>query len=234
MRMIKRSVFAIAGLGSLLLFANSASADITSATSSVDISSSTTSSYKVKFSAKTLNNNANAKVYTLTQLYKGVVLVDEVEDKVRTSGAYTSSHGPKIRYKVESEHTESLGAGPISDFKMSSDTVVYNPIDWTRVKEDPHEAKEYENLLVQSANEIADDTGIDLSEYTVVDKEVVFNLDKDLFKEVNAVTKISIGDTRPQIYLHESRESLYVLKQSADGESTVTEFVLENDKWEKQ
>lgn len=229
--MIKRSVFAIAGLGSLLLFANSASADITSATSSVDISSSPTSSYKVKFSAKTLNNNANAKVYTL---YKGVVLVDEVEDRVRTSGAYTSSHEPKIRYKVESEHTESLGAGPISDFKMSSDTAVYNPIDWTLVKEDPHEAKEYENLLVQSANEIADDTGIDLSEYTVVDKEVVFNLDKDLFKEVNAVTKISIGDIRPQIYLHESRESLYVLKQSADGESTVTEFVLENDKWEKQ
>ncbi|MDH6348501.1 hypothetical protein [Brevibacillus sp. 1238] len=229
--MIKRSVFAIAGLGSLLLFANSASADITSATSSVDISSSPTSSYKVKFSAKTLNNNANAKVYTL---YKGVVLVDEVEDRVRTSGAYTSSHEPKIRYKVESEHTESLGAGPISDFKMSSDTAVYDPIDWTLVKEDPHEAKEYENLLVQSANEIADDTGIDLSEYTVVDKEVVFNLDKDLFKEVNAVTKISIGDIRPQIYLHESRESLYVLKQSADGESTVTEFVLENDKWEKQ
>ncbi|MED1801700.1 hypothetical protein [Brevibacillus porteri] len=96
------------------------------------------------------------------------------------------------------------------------------------------EAQAFDNLLTQRANEIAADTGIDLSGYARIEKVDVWEMDKGLFKEVRELTKTEVGDKMPQIYLHESCESLYILRQYADGTNTAVEFVLENGKWEKK
>ncbi|MDC0760786.1 hypothetical protein POF51_08790 [Brevibacillus sp. AG] len=96
------------------------------------------------------------------------------------------------------------------------------------------EAQAFDNLLTQRANEIAADTGIDLSGYARIEKVDVWKMDKGLFKELRELTKTEVGDKMPQIHLHESGESLYILRQYADGTNTAVEFVLENGKWEKK
>ncbi|MDC0764924.1 hypothetical protein POF51_29825 [Brevibacillus sp. AG] len=95
------------------------------------------------------------------------------------------------------------------------------------------EAQAYSNLLTQRATEIAADTGVDLDGYTPINKGEVFEIDADLYQEVRALTKTTVGDKKPQIHLHESCESLYILRQYADGTNTAVEFVLENGKWEQ-
>ncbi|TKI59052.1 hypothetical protein E8L90_28685 [Brevibacillus antibioticus] len=98
-------------------------------------------------------------------------------------------------------------------------------------------AKTFENILIQRANEISHDTGIDLSEYSLIDKQKVFEMDSELFEgghELTRASSLQVGDSMPQIHLHESGESLYVLRQYADGTNMAVEFVLENGKWEKQ
>ncbi|MGF9909427.1 hypothetical protein [Brevibacillus porteri] len=102
-------------------------------------------------------------------------------------------------------------------------------------EEKKKEAQAFDNLLTQRANEIAADTGIDLSGYVRIEKVDVWEMDKDLFKEVKELTgNLSVGDKMPQIHLHESGESLYILRQYADGTNTAVEFVMENGKWEKK
>ncbi|WP_141385460.1 hypothetical protein, partial [Brevibacillus brevis] len=83
------------------------------------------------------------------------------------------------------------------------------------------EAIAFDNLLTQRANKIAADIGIDLSGYARIEKVDVWNMDKDLFKQVKELTSnLSVGDKMPQIHLHESGNSLYVLRQYADGTNT--------------
>lgn len=101
-------------------------------------------------------------------------------------------------------------------------------------KEAKKEAMAFNNLLTQRANEIAADTGIDLSGYARIEKVDVWEMDKGLFREVRELTKTEVGDKMPQIHLHESGESLYILRQYADGTNIAVEFVLEYGKWEKQ
>lgn len=236
--MYKKATFVLAGIGALLLIGNSASAAITEAESYITISDSTKEDYTIKYSATTLNNNKKAKVHTDAALFRGDEYLDDVQGNVRASSTYTySPHGQRITYKVKTDHTETVGSDE-TDFAQSQDRVTYNPTDWTFAKLSDEEAKKeaqaFDNLLTQRANEIAADTGIDLSEYALIEKVDVWNMDKDLFKEVKELTgNLSVGDKMPQIHLHESGESLYVLRQYADGTNTVVEFVLENGKWNK-
>lgn len=235
--MYKKATFVLAGIGALLLVGNSASAKITEYESYVTIQSSTKEDYTVKFYATTLNDNPQAKLSTESTLYKGDEHVDDAAGTVRASSTYTDVHGHKIRYKIETDHFETLGRKQ-TDAEYSEDTVAYNPTDWTFVKLSDEEAKKeaqaYDNLLTQRATEIAADTGVDLDGYAPINKGEVFDIDPDLYQEVRALTKTEVGDKKPQIHLHESGKSLYILRQYADGTNTAVEFVLENGKWDKQ
>ncbi|MCM3143885.1 hypothetical protein [Brevibacillus sp. MER 51] len=246
--MYKKATFVLMSIGALLLVGNSASAKITKAESYVTIKSSTEDDYTLRFNATTLNNVSNASLYTETSLYAGGKVVDGAEGGAKASGTYTEIHGPQITYKLLTDHTESV-KGNRTDYKQTDDFVTYKPSDWSFASQEEDEvvkvesaeqaqaAKAFENILIQQANEISQDTGIDLSEYSLIDKQKVFEMDSGLFDEVHELTRASslqVGDSMPQIHLHESGKSLYVLRQYADGTSKAIEFVLENGKWEKQ
>ncbi|MBH0328273.1 hypothetical protein ABH14_00410 [Brevibacillus brevis] len=237
--MYKKATFVLMSIGALLLVGNSASAKITKYESYVTIKDATKEDYTIKYSASTLNDNKKAEVHTDASLFRGDEYLTDVQGNVKVSDTYTYyPHGQRITYKVKTDHVESVGT-KTSDFKQSQDKVTYDPKDWTYNKVSDEEAKQeaqaFDNLLTQRANEIAADTGIDLSEYSLIEKTDVWEMDKDLFKEVRELTgNLSKGDKMPQIHLHESGESLYVLRQYADGTNTAVEFMLENGKWEKK
>ncbi|WP_411503668.1 hypothetical protein [Brevibacillus centrosporus] len=246
----KVAAFAVlTSFGALLLAFNNASAAITRAESYITIDSATSDDYTLDFNAVTYNNVSSNTLYTEMGLYKGSKFIGLWDGTVRADGSYTEDHGSKTTWKVLTDHYEYKGStSTVADFDQTDDTVTYKPADWTfaakeKLEEtvESKEAKkaevEFENAVLQTTNVIALDTGIDLSEYTKIDKKQVFELDADLFQEVNELTSMRTlqpGDSMPQIYLHGSGESLYVLKQSSDGVSSATEFVLDNGKWKRE
>ncbi|MEJ8548046.1 hypothetical protein [Brevibacillus borstelensis] len=122
----------------------------------------------------------------------------------------------------------------------SADSSSDNPVDWKMVEKKPEMNVEMLKQLdadeAQAVRIIAYDTGIDLSEYKAVKKTLIFQMDRALFEEVQAVANIKNlkgGDMIPIIYLHDSHEKLYVLEKKHSGEGIATAFVLKDGKWEK-
>ena len=244
----KVAAFAVVtSFGALLLTTNQASAEITKAKSYITIDDATEDDYTLDFYGVTYNNVANNSLYTEIGLYKGTKFLGTWDDSVRADGDYTEDHGSKVKWKVLTDHYEYKGnTSKIDDFAQTNDTVTYNPADWqtrsqkkdeVETKEAKEEDVQFKNSALKVAKSIEKDTGIDLSDYQSIDKRKVFEMDADLFQEVDELTSmrnLQVGDEMPQIYLHESGQKLYVLKQSADGVSSATAFVLDNGEWEKE
>lgn len=255
MKMFKKALI-LTVFGTILVSSSDAFAAIKSYSSYITIDGATSSDYTLSYNAHTTSNVKNlpkselATEVKISRSGKAGYLHRHVGYDV-VDGTYdVSDTRTKATWKLNADHVEFNSAlNKITDFKESEDFVSYNPADWKTFSSDQENTtaeskqtrelrigiEQYEAEVAKIVNSIVDDTSIDLSEYTKVSKTEIFKLDQDLFTEVYEITNnIEVGDAIPQIYLHDSKENVYVLKQNKDGESTATEFVLDNGKWVKK
>ncbi|WP_289139134.1 hypothetical protein [uncultured Brevibacillus sp.] len=199
---------------------------------------------------------SSSDTFAAIKSYSSYITIDGAtsSDYTLSYNAHTTSNVknfPKSELATEVKISRSGKAGylnKITDFEESEDFVSYNPADWKTFSSEQENTiaeskqtrelrigiEQYEAEVAKIVNSIVEDTSIDLSEYTKVSKTEIFKLDQDLFTEIYEITNnIEVGDAIPQIYLHDSKENVYVLKQNKDGESTAAKFVLDNGKWKK-
>ncbi|MFA4137710.1 MULTISPECIES: hypothetical protein [unclassified Brevibacillus] len=219
-------------LGLTLIATNSAFAQITSYSSSVDISTADSSYATLPFTSKTKVSTNTAGTFSLLN-YNGRAIGKERQGTTKASGEEEVYTGGLTRtYEVAGQHYEYDRNGKIKEYQQSSDTVTYRPNDWAlSASEEELNAQE---IISNTFNAVAKETDIDLTGYTEVTKTDVFKLDKDLFTKVDDVTRdIEDGDYLPVIYLHESKENLYVLQKKQSGKSIATKFSFIDGVWEK-